>query len=73
MLGLGALGKMLVLLGVLILVIGLLLLVGEKIPWVGRLPGDIIIKKERFTFYFPLATSILISIILTLLFTLFRK
>jgi uncharacterized membrane protein YkgB len=73
MLGLGALGKMLVLLGVLILVIGLLLLVGEKIPWVGRLPGDIIIKKERVTFYFPLTTSILISIILTLLFTLFRK
>lgn len=73
MLGLGALGKMLILLGVLILVIGLLLLVGEKIPWVGRLPGDIIIKKERFTFYFPLATSILISIILTLLFTLFQK
>jgi uncharacterized membrane protein YkgB len=73
MLGLGALGKMLILLGVLILVIGLLLLVGEKIPWVGRLPGDIIIKKERFTFYFPLTTSILISIILTLLFTLFRK
>ena len=73
MLGLGALGKMLILLGVLILVIGLLLLVGEKIPWVGRLPEDIIIKKERFTFYFPLATSILISIILTLLFTLFRK
>jgi hypothetical protein len=72
-LGLGALGKMLILLGVLILVIGLLLLVGEKIPWVGRLPGDIIIKKERFTFYFPLTTSILISIILTLLFTLFRK
>jgi len=73
MVGLGALGKMLILLGVLILVIGLLLLVGEKIPWVGRLPGDIIIKEERFTFYFPLATSILISIILTLLFTLFRK
>jgi hypothetical protein len=73
MLGLGALGKLLILFGVLIVVIGLLLLVGEKIPWVGRLPGDIIIKKERFTLYFPIATSILISIILTLLFTLFRK
>ena len=73
MFGLGALGKLLILLGVLIIVIGLLLLVGEKIPWVGRLPGDIIIKRERFTFYFPIATSILISIILTLLFTLFRK
>jgi uncharacterized membrane protein YkgB len=73
MFGFGALGKMLILLGVLIIVIGLLLLVGEKIPWVGRLPGDIIIRKKNFTFYFPIATSILISIILTLLFTLFRK
>jgi hypothetical protein len=73
MFGLGALGKLLILFGVLTVVIGLLLLVGEKIPWVGRLPGDIIIKRERFTFYFPIATSILISIILTLLFTLFRK
>jgi len=70
---LGAFGKMLILLGVLIIVIGLLLLIGEKIPWIGRLPGDIIIKKEKFTFYFPLATCILISIILTLLFTILRK
>ena len=68
-----ALGKMLILLGVLIIAIGLLLFLGEKIPWLGRLPGDIIIRKKNFTFYFPLATSILISIILTLLFTLFRK
>jgi uncharacterized membrane protein YkgB len=73
MFGFGALGKMLILLGVLIIVIGLLLLVGEKIPWIGKLPGDIVIRKKNFTFYFPLATSILISIILTLLFALFRK
>jgi hypothetical protein len=73
MLGLGSLGKLLILLGVLIIVIGLLLLVGEKIPWIGKLPGDIIIRKKNFTFYFPLATSILISIILTLLFALFRR
>ncbi len=73
MLGFGALGKMLILLGVLIIVIGFLLLIGEKIPWIGKLPGDIIIRKEKFKFYFPLTTSILISIILTLLFTLFRK
>lgn len=71
--GFGALGKMLILLGVLIIVMGLLLLLGEKIPWIGRLPGDIVLKKEKFTFYFPLTTSILISIILTLLFTFFRK
>jgi len=73
MLGLGALGKLLILVGVLIVIIGLLLLVGEKIPWVGRLPGDILIKRERFTFYFPLAPSSLIRIILTQLYTLFRK
>ena len=73
MFGFGVLGKLLILLGVLIIVIGLLLLVGEKIPWVGKLPGDIVIKREKFTFYFPIATSILISIILTLMFTLFRK
>ncbi len=73
MTGLGPLGKMLILLGVFIILIGFLLLIGEKIPWIGRLPGDIIIKKKNFTFYFPIVTSILISIILTLLFALFRK
>jgi len=73
MFGFGALGKMLILLGVFIILVGLFLLLGDKIPWVGRLPGDFIVKKEKFTFYFPLTTSILISIILTLLFTLFRK
>jgi hypothetical protein len=69
----GAFGKLLILLGVLIVVIGVLLLIGEKIPWAGRLPGDIMIKKEKFTFYFPITTSIVISIILTVLFALFRK
>ena len=73
MLGFGGLGKMLILLGVFIILIGVLFLIGEKIPWIGRLPGDILIRKEKFTFYFPITTSILISIILTLLFTLFRK
>jgi hypothetical protein len=73
MFGIGALGKLLILLGVFIILFGLFLLVGEKIPWIGRLPGDIIIRKKNFTFYFPIVTSIIISIILTLLFTLFRK
>ena len=73
MTGFGPLGKMLILLGVFIILIGFLLVIGEKIPWIGRLPGDIIIRKKNFTFYFPIVTSILISIILTLLFTLFRK
>jgi len=71
--GFGPLGKLLILLGVFIILVGLFLLLGEKIPWVGRLPGDIIIRKKNFTFYFPIVTSIIISIILTLLFALFRK
>jgi hypothetical protein len=69
----GSLGKLLILIGVFIIVIGALFLIGEKIPWMGKLPGDIIIKKEKFTFYFPMMTSIVISIILTLLLALFRK
>jgi uncharacterized membrane protein YkgB len=73
MFGLGALGKMLILLGIFIIILGILLLIGDKIPWLGKLPGDIIIKREKLSFYFPITTCILISIILTLLFTLFRK
>lgn len=73
MFGLSAPGKIFILLGVFFLLVGILLLLGDKIPWVGRLPGDILIKKERFTFYFPITTSILISIVLTLLLSLLRK
>lgn len=71
--GFGDLGKILIIFGVVIVGIGVLLLIGDKIPWIGRLPGDIFIKKERFTFYFPIVTCIIISIILTILFSLFRK
>lgn len=73
MTGLGPLGKMLILVGIFIILTGVLLVIGEKIPWIGRLPGDIIIRRKNFTFYFPIVTSILISILLTLLFTLLRK
>jgi len=71
--GLGALGKMLILLGVFIILIGLFLLLGDRIPWIGKLPGDIIIRKEKFSFYFPITTSIIISVLLTLFFWIFRK
>lgn len=58
--------------GALVLV-GLLLSLGGRIPWLGRLPGDIVIERESFRFYFPLATSIIISIVLSLLAALFRR
>jgi hypothetical protein len=69
----GSLGKILIICGVVLVVIGLILILGDKIPWIGRLPGDIYIKRDKFTFYFPLMTSIIISLLLTLLFFLFRK
>jgi len=66
-------GKLFIALGVVLILVGLAFMFGDKIPYIGRLPGDIIIKKERFSLYFPITTSILISIILTILFSIFRK
>jgi len=73
MYGLTGFGKLLILVGVLCVGIGVLLIVGDKIPWFGKLPGDILVKRGKFTFYFPLATCILISLILSLVFWLLRK
>ena len=60
--------KILIFVGGIFIFAGVLLLFLGKIPGVGRLPGDILIKRENFTFYFPLATSILLSVILSLIF-----
>ncbi len=68
-----SLGKFLLVCGLLLAGAGLLFLLADRIGWLGKLPGDITIKRENFTFYFPLATCILISIVLSLLFWLFRK
>jgi len=70
---LAGLGKVLILIGLIIVIIGGGILLLPKIPWIGRLPGDIFYKGEKFSFYFPLTTSIIISIILTLLFSIFRR
>ncbi|MGD0658227.1 MAG: DUF2905 domain-containing protein [Syntrophorhabdales bacterium] len=68
-----ALGRMLIVLGIIIVAVGLVLLLAPKIPHIGRLPGDIYVKKDSFTFYFPLTTCIIISLILTLVFWIFRR
>jgi DUF2905 family protein len=60
------LGRALVVLGVVIVVIGLVLVFFDRVPWIGRLPGDISLRRGNWTFYFPLGTSILVSIVLTL-------
>ncbi len=66
------LAKVLLIIGVLFILGSILIQRGIKLPF-GRLPGDIIIKKDSFTFYFPLTTGIIISIILTVIFTFLRK
>lgn len=59
-------GRILFIAGIFIAVAGLVIMYSDKIPFIGRLPGDIIVKKENFTFYFPIVTSIIISILLSL-------
>ena len=64
--------KVLILIGLALIVVGLLWSVGERLG-LGRLPGDIVIQRENFTFYFPLMTSIIVSLVLSLLLWLFSK
>jgi len=66
-------GKILIITGAAIFFIGLLVFFFDKIPFIGKLPGDIFIKKKNFTFYFPIATSILLSIIISLILYFIRK
>lgn len=68
------LGKLLILVGGILIIIGAVVVLAGKIPWLGRLPGDIYIERPNFTFFFPLTTSILVSVILSLvLYLLFRR
>ncbi|MEW6620045.1 MAG: DUF2905 domain-containing protein [bacterium] len=66
-------GKFLILAGIILVAIGCLFLLANKLPFIGKLPGDIFIKKEHFSFYCPITTCILISIILTIIFWLFGR
>ncbi|HTP66399.1 MAG TPA: DUF2905 domain-containing protein [Geobacteraceae bacterium] len=67
------LGKSLIIMGIVIAAVGVVITFAGKIPWLGRLPGDIYIKRDSFTFYFPLATSILLSIIISLVFWILKR
>ena len=69
----GETAKILIILGAVLIAIGLVLLLFQKTPFPGRLPGDFVIKREHFTFYFPLATGIIISIIVSLILYLIGK
>jgi hypothetical protein len=67
------LGKALIIGGIVLVVLGGLVLLSGRISWLGRLPGDIYIKRDHFSFYFPITTCIIISIILTLIFRLLKR
>ena len=67
-------GKWIILAGIIIVVIGILIyFFSDKLNWLGKLPGDIRIEKENFSFYFPITTMIIISVVLTLLISIFKK
>lgn len=70
MLSVESFGKYLILTGFFIVILGLLIVFWNNIPFLGKLPGDIFIQKGNFRFFFPVATSLLISIILTIIFNL---
>jgi Protein of unknown function (DUF2905) len=69
----GDVGKLLILFGAVLVIVGGLLMLAGSVPWLGRLPGDIFYKGEHLTFYFPVVTCLLISVVLSLLFYLFRR
>ena len=68
-----ALGKLLMLCGFGLILLGALLSFGDKLGWMGRLPGDIRIERENFSFYFPLGSCLLLSALISLLVWLFRR
>ena len=67
------LGKVLIGFGVLLAAIGGLLVLAGRVPWIGRLPGDVYIQRGNWSFYFPLATSLIVSVLLTLIFWMVNR
>jgi hypothetical protein len=73
MAGIGHIARILIICGAGLIALGLVLLLAGRIPWIGRLPGDIVVQRKNFTFYFPIATSIIISVILSLILWLINR
>ncbi len=67
------LGKALILLGIVLCAFGAVLIAAGRVPWLGRLPGDIVIRRENFTFVFPLVSCLVVSAVLSLLMYLLRR
>jgi len=67
------LAKLLLLAGAVFVALGVVLLLADKVPWIGRLPGDIVIKRPGFSLYFPLGTSLLLSLVISLILWLLNR
>jgi len=66
-------GKALIIFGLILIGLGLIMTFIQKVPYIGKLPGDVLLEKKNFTFYFPITTSILASILLSLIFWLWSR
>jgi hypothetical protein len=66
-------GKLLILCGAVMLIVGLLIEYGTKVPFLGRLPGDVVVENKNFRFYFPIVTSIVLSILISLILYFINK
>ena len=67
------LGKSLVIIGIVLIALGVFISLAGKLPWLGNLPGDITIQRGRFTLYFPLATCLVVSAVISLVVYFFRR
>ncbi|MBM4442084.1 MAG: DUF2905 domain-containing protein [Candidatus Rokubacteria bacterium] len=59
-------GRVLVVLGIVLVVVGVVVMLVGRVPWLGRLPGDIHVERGNWSFYFPIATSLLLSVVISL-------
>ena len=59
--------------GAVLLIAGLLVMFSDRVPFLGKLPGDVVVRKKNFTFYFPIVTSLLLSLVLTLVLSLWSR
>jgi len=66
-------GKILIFIGLLLAILGVIFTFGNKLPFVGRLPGDIAVERKNYSFYFPVATCIIISVVMSFILWLFSK
>ena len=66
-------GKILIFIGLLLAMLGFVFIFGNKIPFIGRLPGDIAVERRNYSFYFPVTTCIIISVVISFILWLFNK